>query len=216
MLAFVELRASTSQSMQRTSPSSLICNKYFDPFSIAIKPNDEDITQALRQYEGYIDIFSSDLSAIYEIAQKHAAKRHMSSINALSLMRKGVAPLSPEAYLDQAAIDISQSGFSVLPVVDREGQLLGMLAETEFLGKLSSKTFFSGIAENPALAFDLVRGWNTKSVREAMKVVFPILKDNASYHDILSTLQESSMDVLPVVSNEGLYIGLLVRSDLPA
>ena len=178
-----------------------------------VRIDDEDIVSALQKIHGFIDVFTSDLRTIYTYAQKHALDRSLRAITAASVMRKGIKPLSPDENIDQAAKAISQSGLTGLPVVNRDGQVLGLLSTSDLLGNHSDQTFFSQVASDSANACQWMQRWETILVREAMNVTAPVLIESATHDEILAALQGSSVECLPVVSKDACYVGMVVRSE---
>lgn len=178
-----------------------------------VRIEEEDIVSAQQNIHGYVDVFASDLRTIYTYAQRHALDRTLRAITAAGVMRKGIKTLSPDENIDQAAKAISQSGLTGLPVVSRDGQVLGVLSTSDLLGNHSGQTFFSQVASDSDNACQWMRRWQTILVREAMNVAAPVLNESATHDEILAALQGSSVECLPVVSKNGCFVGMLVRSE---
>jgi CBS-domain-containing membrane protein len=77
--------------------------------------SDEDILDAMKHFEGYVDVFADDFRVIYHHAHQHAIRRLTAGLRAENLMRRNVPGLPPDMALDAAAKAIVQSGNKGLP-----------------------------------------------------------------------------------------------------
>ena len=93
---------------------------------------DEDVLDAMRQIQGYLDISTEDFRAIYHLAHAHALARTFDRIRAGDLMLTGVAPVQVTMCLREAAEQLVAQGRKSLPVVGDRGVVVGVLTETDF------------------------------------------------------------------------------------
>jgi CBS domain-containing protein len=106
-------------------------------------------------------------------------------------------PISDDATVAEAARHLASSGFTAVPVCDREGRLCGMVTDRDLVvevaaaGKLSSETRL----------IDLVRG----------EVVSVNVDD--SIEQVAATMRDYHTPRVPVVDGDRL-VGMLSRSEL--
>lgn len=180
---------------------------------IEIELSDEDIQDAMRHLEGYVDVFADDFRVIYHFAHRHALQRITASVNAQSLMRKDIARLSPDMMLDTAARVIAASPYKGLPVIDDRGAVLGMLTETDFLKHLQVNTFLELLLNMFDDSYALAHRCHETAVREAMTMPAVCVKGDADFRTIFRAFHQHKGRSLPVIDTNGHLQGLLLRKD---
>ncbi|OON63715.1 hypothetical protein B0920_10290 [Massilia sp. KIM] len=94
---------------------------------------DEDIDAALEQFGEALDVSRADLATIVSEVEQHAAGRRARGLCAGEVASPPVARLAPEQSLETAREQLLRHGVPALPVVDREGRLLGLLTQSQLL-----------------------------------------------------------------------------------
>lgn len=180
---------------------------------IEIELSDEDIQDAMRHLEGYVDVFADDFRIIYHFAHRHALQRMTASVNARSLMHQEVAQLSPQMMLDSAARVIADSPFKGLPVVDAGGLVVGILTETDFLKHLHVNTFLELLLKTFDDSYTFAHRCHETTVREAMTAPAVCVNTDADFRTIFRAFHQHKGRSLPVIDANGRLQGLLLRKD---
>ncbi|MDR3394360.1 MAG: CBS domain-containing protein [Parasulfuritortus sp.] len=180
---------------------------------LEIELSDEDILDAMKHFEGYVDVFSDDFRAIYHHAHHHAVRRLTAGLKAEKLMRRNVPLLSPDLTLDLAAQTIVQSGYKGLPVVDPNGMVIGMLTETDFLRRLKVDTFLELLLNMMAGDYKLAHRCHDTPVGEAMTAGAVCVAVDAGFADIFRAFREHEGRSMPVVDATDRPQGLILRKD---
>jgi len=181
--------------------------------TLEIELSDEDIFDAMKQIQGYVDVFADDFRIIYHFAHRHAVQRLTAGLNAATLMRRNVPLLSPDMTLDVAALAIAQSGYKGLPVVDATGTVVGMLTETDFLNRLKVSTFLELLLEMINDSYIFTHRCHETRVREAMTAPAVSVSIDASFEQIFRSFREHEGRTMPVINSVGQLQGLLLRKD---
>ena len=183
-----------------------------DP-ELEIELSDDDILDAMKQIQGYVDVFTDDFRVIYHHAHRHAVDRLTRDLKAEALMRRDVPSLSPDATLDVAARAIVQSGFKGLPVVDADGCVIGMLTETDFLRRLKVDTFLELLLNMLDDRFSLEHRCQETPVHVAMTAPARCVPLDAGFAQIFTAFREHDGRSTPVIDSAGRLQGLLLRKD---
>jgi CBS domain-containing membrane protein len=177
---------------------------------------DDDILDAMQHISGYLDISTEDFREIYHLAHRHALQRMFAGISARRLMRSPVPALQPDTTLDIAARTIADSGYKGLPVVDAEGQVLGMLTETDFLERLKAGTFLELLLKLLEDSFEFTHRCHETKVSTAMTRPAVTVGPDAGFVEMLEAFHRHGGRGMPVVGDDGRLLGLLLRKDFLA
>lgn len=90
-----------------------------------------DLQQALEEVDGFLDVNEDDLVQVYDRALEHAHDRHEARTCA-DLMGRDPVRVAFATPLEEAWALLGRPGALPLPVVDRSGRPLGLLATTDF------------------------------------------------------------------------------------
>jgi CBS domain-containing membrane protein len=175
--------------------------------------SDEDILDAMRHIPGYIDITTEDFQHLYHLAHAHAVDRLFGSVRADALMRTAIDPLRPDMPLDAAAQVLARQGLKGLPVVDADGQVIGMLTETDFLRRLRADTFMELLLRLIEDAGGLTHRCHETPVSAAMTAPAVTVAEGAGFAAIISAFHAHPGRGMPVVDAAGRLRGLLLRKD---
>jgi CBS-domain-containing membrane protein len=180
----------------------------------ALVIDDEDVLDAMRHIEGYLDISTEDFRAIYRLAHAHARQRLLEGLRAGDLMLAGIRPLQPDRSLHEAAESLIRQGLKALPVVAADGTVAGMLTETDFLRCLGVSSPLALLlrldAASPA---EIARCRDTR-VAEAMSAPAVCVTEGMQAPAMLRAFRQHAGRSMPVTDETGRLRGLLLRKEL--
>ena len=178
-----------------------------------IELTDADILDAMREIPGYLDITTADFRTIYHLAHRHAIDRLFRGIDAGRLMRSGVRPLVPETPLAEAIPLFVAQGLKTLPVVTPDGQVVGVLTETDIIRALGAGTFLDFLnallAGSGSVGPDLGR----RLAGELMTAPAVTVPTEAGVQEVLAAFAAHPGRGMPVVGPAGRLAGVLLRKD---
>jgi CBS-domain-containing membrane protein len=178
-----------------------------------IRLSDVDILDAMREIPGYLDITTSDFRALYHLAHHHALDRLFQGMSARRLVRAGIRPLAPETPLVEAIPSFVDQGLKTLPVVDPSGRVLGVLTETDVLrelGAISVLDLLQHLLTEPDL---LGPGHLRRPVSALMTTPAVGVPVDAGFRQILAAFAQHAGRAMPVLTDDGRLVGLLLRKD---
>uniref|UniRef100_A0A7V4EGM7 CBS domain-containing protein n=1 Tax=Thermus tengchongensis TaxID=1214928 RepID=A0A7V4EGM7_9DEIN len=138
----------------------------------------------------------------------------------VELMTPNPDTIGPEATLEEAARRILEKRYGSLPVVDKEGCLLGLLQVEELLPHPENVPFsdvealqlFGEWVDGDFLE-DIYRRYQKTPVKAVMRTEIPRLHPEDLVGKALELLLSSEVRHLPVVDQDHRLVGILTRSD---
>jgi CBS domain-containing membrane protein len=179
--------------------------------------SEDDIYEAMKDVQGYLDITPGDLKEIYLHAYQHALDRIKNSVKAADLMTREVIAVFRHTPLGEVAARMALNGISGLPVIDPERYVLGVISEKDFsrhMGDCRSKSMMGLIADcikNRGCAAMTIRG---QTAGDIMTVPAITVREDAVLGAITSLLTAHNINRVPVVDRNGLLTGIVSRADI--
>jgi len=139
-------------------------------------------------------------------------------MNASDVMTREVVTIGPDATVLQAARLMLQHRISGLPVVDGEGNLLGVVSEGDFLRRRETKTekrrsrWLEFIMGPGKIAEEYTHSHGSR-VDEVMTRDVQTVDENAALEEIIELMEKHRIKRVPVMSGATL-VGIVTRSNL--
>jgi CBS domain-containing protein len=135
-----------------------------------------------------------------------------------NIMTTPVISVEPSASIREAAALMLAHRISGLPVVKRDGTLIGMVTEGDFLrrGELGTerkRSWWLEIFVSPGKIADEYVHTHGRKVEEVMSDDVVTTYMNAPLEEVVETMSRHRVKRLPVVEN-GKVVGIVARSDL--
>ena len=139
---------------------------------------------------------------------------------ARDFMTKDVVTCKDSQTVAEAAKLMSEKGFSVVPIVDDSGKLVGIVTESDFVGKdveiphamvslkrvLGENHYHGNIEEIYARA-------KKRKLKEVMSTRLVTVEAEATLTAVVEQMTRKNLKRLPVVEN-GQIVGIVTRKDL--
>jgi CBS domain-containing protein len=139
-------------------------------------------------------------------------------MRARDVMVRAVATTTPDATVETVAKLMINLRISGVPVLDRNGQLVGIVTEGDLLRRVETGTdrrrsrwseWFSG---NARLAADYVKA-HARRVEDVMTRKVVTVEELAGLDEIAELMEKNGIKRVPVV-HEGKIVGIVSRADL--
>ncbi len=190
-----------------------LCTDECSPLDIS----EQDVLEAMKHVPGYIDITPGDFKEVYQTAYTLAIQRFFNSLTAGKIMTKSVLALHQEMALVEAAQLLAEKRISGGPVINREGVVVGVVSEKDFLKEM-------GFGETPSFMQIATHCLNNKScmigklhnrtVGDIMTKP-PITAGAEMTIGAISRLfSQAQINRLPIVNDDGKPLGIVTRTDL--
>lgn len=195
-------------------------HKHADPRPLRrLSVNSEDLRAALAQFDAFVDVSEQDLDRLYHLAEQIAHRRRLGEIRCADIMSRDLITVERHTDLDAAWRLLRHHRVRILPVVDGERRIVGVISVADFLKRADLKPYRSfredlqrllhrgplrGRRGEPRRVGELMAGEVfTVEEGEHIAAVVPLLSDRGLHH-------------VPVVDAAGRLSGMVTQSDLIA
>jgi len=133
------------------------------------------------------------------------------------VMTADVATIGPDALLKDAAIELVRHRISGMPVVSSDGQVLGVVSETDILPKESGEHRGGGgflqWFVDPGDPW-ITQRFDAVTVADAMSSPARTILPDRPLAEAATIMLDEDVNRLPVVDPDGTLVGLVSRGDL--
>mgnify|MGYP001157879347 CR=1 FL=1 len=187
--------------------------------SLPEKPaiSDDDIYEAMKQIESYLDITTSDFKELYHLSYRHAMQRLTQSVRARDIMTRDVVTVAPTTPLAEVAERMANAFITGVPVLDEMQKVVGIVSEQDFLKHMGAQnsSFMSVVA-------GCLRGKGCAAVSVRKGVAADIMtkpaitiREDVALFEIAAMMSANKINRLPVLAETGdNMVGILTRNDL--
>ncbi len=128
------------------------------------------------------------------------------------VMTRDVLAVSPETPLKEVAQTLSEKRISGVPVVDGDGRVTGVLAESDIVrqeqGAERERGLLARVVEGPPLRLE------ARTAGEAMNAPALTVAPEHEVAEAARLMTEHGVNRLPVVDGDGRLAGIVTRADL--
>ena len=185
--------------------------------SLSVEILEQDVIEAMKAIQGYIDITPGDFKEVYQVAYDLAIKRMLTALKASDLMTQPVQMVNQEMALVEAAAFLAEKQISGAPVIDQEGKIVGVVSEKDFLKEM-------GFGATPSFMQIATHCLNNKScmignlrnrtVGDIMTRPPVTGTPEMTIGEISNLFVSRQINRLPILSADGRPIGIVTRTDL--
>ncbi len=175
----------------------------------------DDLKGALQDMGAYLDISEKDLTRVYGLAQQRAYTRKFGEIRCKHIMSRDVIGVRSTTTLEDAWAMLREHKIKVLPVLDDERRVVGIVSLVDFIKRAKLKGFDEmygqlegfvqgmGRAEPPLIAEIMVSPVFSVNEQDFIAQIVPLLSDQGMHH-------------VPVLDADQRMAGIITQSDLIA
>lgn len=167
------------------------------------------LTALLRQ-EGVVDaiLAAREPAAVARLTEVREAPR-VQNLSVIDVMEPASQRVYPDMNLSEAARIMTRGGYTALPVVNKNDEIVGMISEKDLIRDFLPGyiRLFEGASEVPRT------DPSTRRVRDVMSRAVLCLPTEAGLSDAASIIVNKNVDPLPLTS-EGKWVGLISRRSL--
>ncbi len=179
--------------------------------------SDEDILDAMKGIQGYLDITPGDFRVLYRSAYTHAVERLSRTVTAGDVMTTGVVCVQSDTPAVEVAQTMASHGISGVPVVDGKNKVIGVISEKDFFFQMGSKdktSFMEVVArclsDKGCVAISM-RRQNAEHIMTSPAITVQV---DVSVSDIAGILTENRINRVPVTDKQGKLLGIVARADI--
>ncbi|MDH3310057.1 MAG: HPP family protein [Gammaproteobacteria bacterium] len=183
-----------------------------------MKLSKEDIKNALRDINAYIDVAEKDLEEIYSRASLHAVRRRMGEVTCRDIMTRDVATAEYGDELATVWEMLRQRKLKGAPVVDRARRVIGIVTIVDFLKRVDQ-------TQHPhPLFFDRLRAFIRRTsglttdkpevIGEIMSAPVMTAREDTHIVSLIPMFSEHNIHHVPIVDKDGCVTGMVTQTDL--
>lgn len=180
--------------------------------------SDDDVYEAMKDIEGYLDITPGDFKVLYGLAYKHAVARLAQSVKARDLMTRDVIKVARDTLLTEVARVMARRSISGLPVVDAENRVVGVISEKDFIshmcGSVDLRSFMDVVAYCLSTKGCLAVPMRHQKAEEIMTSPPVTVTEETAVSDVASLMAEKKINRVLVTDGEGRLVGIVARADI--
>jgi len=179
--------------------------------------SDDDVLKAMTSMQGYIDITPADFREVYRVAYTLAEERMMNALKAADIMATPVHLVRSDTELIAAATLLAENGISGAPVTDRDGRIVGVISEKDFLRKMGADqngSFMQVIAHCLKNKGCVATPMVNRIAGDIMSTPVTTASADSSIGRISALMVDKTINRVPIVDTAGKVVGIVTRSDL--
>ncbi|WP_208599038.1 CBS domain-containing protein [Desulfonatronum thioautotrophicum] len=179
--------------------------------------SEEDVLEAMRAMQGYVDITPGAFREIYRAAYEQALKRMAGAKKAREIMTSPAYCLQRNMTATEAAMLLADHGISGAPVVDTRGKVCGVVSGKDFLrvmGLPNDSTFMRVVAQCLDKAGCCASGLQDLPLDALMSSPPITANEDISVADISALFMAKAINRLPICGTDGHPKGIVTRTDL--
>lgn len=151
----------------------------------------DDLGPILQKMNLAANIGAEDLARLIGAAEAEASARHLGGLTAKDIMSRDLVTVLPDAHPEALAQLFRTRRFKTLPVVTDDGSYLGLLSQTDLLGRTDMRD----------------------EAEQIMSTSFASASRDMPLAPILTLLADGRQQAVPVLEGTRL-VGLVTRSDM--
>ena len=172
--------------------------------------NEEDLTAALKEMNGYIDVTGEDLEKIYSLAVFHSHQRRLGDIRLKDIMTREVITITPDQSLEKIWKLLRNHHIRGVPVTDEARRIVGMVSIADFL-KVADWRMCNTLVARMKLFVSQKR---VNTAEQIMTTPVIVGHENMLMTEAFLLFAKNGINHLPLVGEKGELVGILTRLDL--
>lgn len=178
----------------------------------------DDLRDALRDLDIYLDVSEDDLVQVYDRAGTHAFRRKMGNITCADIMSRDLATAEYGTELEEVWARLRYHKVKAIPVVDSFGRVLGIVTLVDFLKRANLKTYetledrlIKFIRRTPGVNAD-----KPEVIGQIMASPVMTVRTDTHIVELVPLLSDKGLHHIPVVDEKSRLVGMVTQTDLIA
>jgi len=178
----------------------------------------EDLINALKEVDTYLDITVDDLMNVYDRASKYSRLRVRGNHIVAEIMSHPVVTVLPDFSLAETAHLLVRHRISSVPVVDEQEQLIGIITEADFLRALGipanhpTQSVWQTLENMFSHPVELIEP--NGCVADLMITDIITVTAEQTLHEVLALMKENKIKRIVVCDDLRHVVGMITHSDI--
>ena len=183
----------------------------------SINLTEADILEAMKKIPGYLDITPLDFKEVYCLAYRQAVERLSREVTAREVMTQEVTHVQIDTPLAEVAESMGGRGVSGVPVLNRAGQVVGVISEKDFLSRMGvtgPKNFMNLVAGCLKTKGCIALPLKQQKAEDIMSSPAVTVAEDATVREIANLFTTKNINRAVVTNKDGLLLGIVSRGDI--
>lgn len=180
--------------------------------------NKDDLQQALKEMDVFLDISKSDLDRVYRRAGMASYRRRMGELTCDDIMSRDLVTVEFGTELEEVWAQLRFHKIKSIPVLDRARRVIGIISLVDILKRANLKTYetfedklIKFIRRTPGVTSD-----KAEVAGQVMATPVFTVREDAHILELVPLLSNKGLHQVPVVNSEDRLVGMVTQSDLIA
>ena len=180
--------------------------------------NKDDLQQALKEMDVFLDISKSDLGRVYRRAGMASYRRRMGELTCDDIMSRDLVTVEFGTELEEVWAQLRFHKIKSIPVLDRARRVIGIISLVDILKRANLKTYetfedklIKFIRRTPGVTSD-----KAEVAGQVMATPVFTVREDAHILELVPLLSNKGLHQVPVVNSEDRLVGMVTQSDLIA
>ncbi len=184
---------------------------------VPVDISDDDVIEAMKEIQGYLDITPGDFKEVYLKAYQHALRRLTRSVKVKEVMTTEVTYVFRKTPIKEVAQLMARKKVSGVPVLKADGSVAGVISERDFLFAMSGKklglswTLLRSVLEEASC---LAAPIEMQCAEDIMSSPAITISPDTSLIEVANIMANRNINRLPVVDTSGKLIGIVSRANV--
>jgi CBS domain-containing membrane protein len=178
--------------------------------------SEDDIYEAMKEIDGYLDITPGDFKALYGVAHRHAIARLTESVKAYDVMTRKVISVLKDTPLAEVADRMVQGGVSGVPVVEAQ-KVIGVISEKDFVFEMGGKdlrSFMSVVAHCLKGKGCVASPMRHQKAKDIMTHPAVTVSQETPLSEVVTIMAANNLNRVPILEHGGKLVGIIARADI--
>ena len=179
--------------------------------------SDEDVLEAMKEIEGFLDITPGDFKILYRLALKHAIHRFTSSVKARDVMTRDVIAVKRDTPSGEVANLMATHGIAGVPVLQDGKKVVGVISEKDFLfhmGGKETRSFMDVVSQCLRNRGCVAITMRQQKAEDIMTSPAKCVGEDTPVSEIARIFTQKNINRVPIIDEEGGLIGIVARADV--
>ncbi len=178
----------------------------------------KDLESSMKEYGAFLNITEKDMAEVYGLAQQKSYHRKFGEIRCKDIMSKDVISVVKGTGLEEAWAILRLHKIKLLPVIDENNKILGILSLVDYLKRANLKNYdgFSERLTRFVRQDQNMMGSKPSRVGQIMATPVFSVDQNELIASLVPLLSDKGLHHIPVTDEEQSLVGIVTQSDLIA
>lgn len=180
--------------------------------------SDNDLKQALKNMNTFMDVSLEDLSKLLTDAEKNSFKRFKGNITCADIMVRNVPAVEYGTEVEDAWKIMLKDHLKAMPVIDRSRRVIGVITWADFFKFMNlnthqsfQETLRTFIRRTPDISTN-----KPESVGHIMTAPVKVLPETAHIAELIPLMSQQGLRQIPIVNHENRLVGMVYQTHLIA